>query len=103
MTRVMAYEVAKYGVRCNAIAPGWVKTDMIKPVWSNPETLKRWEAPIPMQRMAEPEEIASVALFLASDAASYITGATIYVDGGVSLTGFNPELIGAQMPEQFRI
>ena len=103
LTRVMAFETAKYNVRCNAVAPGWVKTDMIKPVWSNPEILKKWEAPIPMHRMAEPEEIASVALFLASDAASYVTGATIYVDGGTSLTGFNPDLIAAQLPEDWRI
>jgi NAD(P)-dependent dehydrogenase (short-subunit alcohol dehydrogenase family) len=51
-------------------------------MWSNPEALQTLEASIPMGRIAEPEDVVSVALFLASDASSYITGQTIYLDGG---------------------
>jgi len=83
LTRTLAKELAAYNIRANAIAPGGVRTDLLKPVWTNPEYLKRVEASIPMKRIAEPVEIANVALFLASDASSYITGQVIPVDGGL--------------------
>ena len=83
LTRTLAKELAEYNIRANAIAPGGVRTDLLKPVWTNPEYLKRVEASIPMKRIAEPVEIANVALFLASDASSYITGQVIPVDGGL--------------------
>ena len=83
LTRGMAMELGSYNIRVNAIAPGWVRTKMTEFVWSAPEFLKRAEAEIPLERMAEPSEIANVALFLASDLSSYITGATIFVDGGL--------------------
>ena len=83
LTRTLAKELAGYNIRANAIAPGGVRTDLSKPVWTNPEYLKRVEASIPMKRIAEPVEIANVALFLASDASSYITGQVIPVDGGL--------------------
>ncbi len=82
LTRVLALELANYNVRVNAIAPGWVKTEMTKSHWSVPEALKQLESVIPMGRFGEPCEIAGAALFLASDASSYITGHTIVVDGG---------------------
>jgi len=83
LTRVLARELASYNIRVNAIAPGLVRTEMSKRLWSDPETFKQITAEIPMGRVAEPSDIASVALFLASDASSYITGHTIVVDGGL--------------------
>jgi len=83
LTRVLALELAHYNIRVNTIAPGWVKTELNKVQWSDPETYKRITEPIPMGRWAELSEIASVALFLASDASSYMTGHTIVVDGGL--------------------
>ena len=82
LTKVLALELVSYNIRVNAIAPGWVKTELTKVQWSDPETYKEITDPIPMGRWAEPSEIASVALFLASDASSYMTGHTIVVDGG---------------------
>jgi len=82
LTRVLALELAHYNIRANAIAPGWVKTNLNEVLWGDPETYKQIAAKIPMGRWAELSEIASVALFLASDASSYMTGHTIVVDGG---------------------
>ena len=82
LTRVLALELASYNIRVNAIAPSTVKTKFSQPLWSAPETLKRIEAEIPLGRLAEPGDIIGAALFLASDASSYITGHTIIVDGG---------------------
>ena len=82
LTRVLALELAGYNIRVNAIVPGAVRTNMTKVLWGNPEAYKEITAKIPMGRWAEPSEIASVALFLASDLSSYITGHTIVVDGG---------------------
>ncbi len=83
LTRVLALELASYNVRVNAIAPGFVKTDMSKLRWSDPETLKQQESTIPLGRVGEPSDIIGAALFLASGASSHITGDTILVDGGV--------------------
>ncbi len=85
LTRCMAREWAQYGIQVNAVGPGLTRTDFSKPIWSNPEVAKRVSAAIPMGRLAEPEEIVGSVLFLASDAAQFITGHSIYVDGG-SLT-----------------
>ena len=87
LTRGLGRELGRYNVRVNAIAPGWVLTDMAKYIMrEDPERLNREaEATIPLGRMAEPGDIASVALFLASDASSLITGQTIVVDGGLKL------------------
>ena len=82
LSKVLALELASYNIRVNAIAPGAVKTNFNKVLWSDPETYKQMTAKIPMGRWAEPSEIASVALFLVSDASSYMTGHTIVVDGG---------------------
>ncbi len=81
-TRALAKQLAPYNVRVNAIAPGATKTELVQYFISQPELLKRWEAEIPLGRMAEPSEIASVALFLASDAASFVTGHSLVADGG---------------------
>jgi NAD(P)-dependent dehydrogenase (short-subunit alcohol dehydrogenase family) len=85
LTRCMAREWAQFGIQVNAVGPGLTRTDFSKPIWSNPEVAKHVSAAIPMGRLAEPEEIVDSVLFLASDAARFITGHSIYVDGG-SLT-----------------
>ena len=83
LTRVLARQLGAYGIRVNAIAPGGIKTEMIRMVWSQPEFLKLLEEQVPLGRIAEPAEIANVALFLASDASSYVTGHTLVADGGL--------------------
>lgn len=85
LTKTLALEVAGKGIRINSIAPGAIATMMNVDVLEDEEKIKAEENKIPMHRIGEPNEIAKVALFLASDAASYITGTTIYVDGGLTL------------------
>ncbi len=86
LTRCMAREWAQYGIQVNAVGPGLTRTEFSKPIWSNPEVAKHVSAAIPMGRLAEPEEIVGSVLFLASDAARFITGHSIYVDGGTLTT-----------------
>jgi len=83
LTKALAVELGRYNVRVNAIAPGLVRTDITYPLWSNQEALKRREAQIPLGRLADPEEMASVAVFLASDASAYMTGSVVTADGGL--------------------
>jgi 3-oxoacyl-[acyl-carrier protein] reductase len=83
LTRVMALELAIHNIRVNAVAPGVIKTPLSYRRWNDPKLLKETEAHIPLGRMGAPEEVAAAILFLASDAASYITGQTLLVDGGV--------------------
>jgi NAD(P)-dependent dehydrogenase (short-subunit alcohol dehydrogenase family) len=82
LTRTLAKELAP-GVRVNAIAPGLVKTDMARALWEEHE--ESMARAMPMRRLGEPEDIARAALFLASDAASWITGEVMVVDGGALL------------------
>ena len=82
ITRGLARELAKFGIRVNEIAPGSVRTEMMKRVWSDPERMERLRTMSLQGRMAEPEEVASVVLFLASDASSWVNGHTLVVDGG---------------------
>ena len=84
-TKVMALEWAQFGIRVNVVAPGLVKTRFSEYFWNNPEVWEGWVSKIPMQRPAEPEEIAGMILYLASDAAGYVTGAVITVDGGATI------------------
>lgn len=82
MTRALAVEWAPHNIRVNAVAPTWVRTGFIAPLLAQPEMLARIEAMTPLGRLAEPEEVAAAILFLASPAASMITGHTLPVDGG---------------------
>jgi dehydrogenase/reductase SDR family protein 4 len=82
LTRILALELARYHIRVNAVAPSMVKTEFSRPLWAEAKTLKEIEAGIPLGRLAEPEDIVGPVLFLASEAAAYITGHTIVVDGG---------------------
>jgi glucose 1-dehydrogenase len=86
LTKTVAIELADKGIRVNGIAPGAIATDMNKDLLEDEQKKKEEEMRIPMHRIGQPEEIAKVALFLASDAASYITGTTVYVDGGLTLS-----------------
>ena len=86
LTKTVALEVADKGIRVNGIAPGAIATDMNKEILEDEQKKKEEEMRIPMHRIGRPEEIAKVALFLASDAASYMTGTTVYVDGGLTLS-----------------
>ena len=85
LTKTMALEVADKGIRINAIAPGAIATMMNIDILQDEAKKKEEENKIPMHRIGEPSEIAQVAVFLASAAASYITGTTLYVDGGLTL------------------
>lgn len=103
MTRAIAGGAGIYGIRCNTICPGMTRTTMTENIWNDPKLTKSFADVIPVRRLGEPDEIAAVALFLASDASSYVTGATIYVDGGLSLSGFSPSLMGATLPEHLQL
>jgi len=82
LVRNLAAEFGPKGVRVNAIAPGLVRTDFARALWENPEILKRVTSVAALKRIGEPKELAGAAIFLASDAASFVTGQTLIVDGG---------------------
>ncbi|WP_274423409.1 SDR family NAD(P)-dependent oxidoreductase [Chelativorans sp. YIM 93263] len=82
LTKTMALSLAPHGIRVNAIGPGSIMTDMLASVNADPAARNRILSRTPMGRIGDPQEIASIAAFLASDDASYITGQTIYADGG---------------------
>lgn len=85
MTKAMALELGQYNIRVNAIAPGIVKTKFSQALWSNEEILSAELAKMPLKRIAQPEEVARTALYLASDASSFMTGHTVVMDGGANL------------------
>ena len=82
LTKSLAIQFARHNVRCNIIHPGIIETPMQAPYLKDPAKRKSFEDGIPLGRIAHPREIASVALFLASDDSSYVTGAEIVADGG---------------------
>ena len=82
LTRATSIYLAPYGIRVNAIGPGSIMTDMLKSVVSDKTAMDRVMSRTPMARIGEPSEIASIAVFLASADSSYVTGQTIYADGG---------------------
>jgi len=85
LTKVLAAELASFNINVNAVAPGMVRTDFSKPLWSQKDLLKEIEATIPMGRIGEVEEVVGAVLFLASPMADYITGEIITVDGGAQV------------------
>jgi NAD(P)-dependent dehydrogenase (short-subunit alcohol dehydrogenase family) len=84
LTKTLAQEAAPHGVRVLAVGPGAIKTPINRSVWSNPKRMKDLLEKIPLKRIGEPDEIARMVVVLVSDAASYVTGRTIFVDGGMT-------------------
>jgi len=82
LARNIAVEWGPRGIRANCIAPGLIKTDFAKALWSNPALLKDRQKYTPLQRIGEPDEIAGAAVFLASKAGAFMTGQTMIIDGG---------------------
>ena len=82
LTKSMAIDLAPHGIRVNAIGPGVIETRMTERSLADPERRAMLLSKIPLGRVGQPRDVANAALFLASDEASYITGTTLYVDGG---------------------
>jgi len=87
LARNLAVEWGQHNVRVNCIAPGLVRTDFARALWENPETLKKVTATTPLRRIGEADEIAGAAVYLASKASSFMTGQTLVVDGGATISG----------------
>lgn len=85
LTKVLAAELADYNIRVNAVAPCMVKTGFSQPFWADPAIHDQVAGSIPLGRIAEPKDVAGVALFLASAASDFITGQTIMADGGATV------------------
>uniref|UniRef100_Q07KJ0 Short-chain dehydrogenase/reductase SDR n=1 Tax=Rhodopseudomonas palustris (strain BisA53) TaxID=316055 RepID=Q07KJ0_RHOP5 len=86
LARNLACEFGQHNIRVNCIAPGLIKTDFARALWENPETLKHSTARSPLQRIGEPDEIAGAAVFLASAAGTFMTGQTMVIDGGATIS-----------------
>ena len=86
LTKTLAAEWARDGVRVNALCPGWTATDLNRNLWQDPAAGPATVATVPMGRWAAPEEMAGPAVFLASDASSYMTGQVLIVDGGQTIS-----------------
>jgi NAD(P)-dependent dehydrogenase (short-subunit alcohol dehydrogenase family) len=82
LTMCMAAEWAQHNINVNAVGPGLTRTGFSKPIWDHPERAEGYLRGVPKGRVAEPEEIADAVLFLVSKAADFITGQSLYVDGG---------------------
>jgi NAD(P)-dependent dehydrogenase (short-subunit alcohol dehydrogenase family) len=91
MTREIAVEYARRGIRCNALCPGPIDTPLLAELLSDPARRQRRFVHIPMGRLGQAEELAKAALFLASDDSSYMTGASLIVDGGITAAYVTPE------------
>ena len=86
LTQQMALEWGPFGIRANAIAPGLINAGMSEPIYADDEIRARRESSVPLRRLGAAEEVAAAALFLLSDAASYISGTELLVDGGVTMS-----------------
>ena len=82
LTRTAAVDYAADGIRINCVCPGFIKTNMTRPAWSDPERLERMIAREPIGRIGQPNEVAEAIVWLSSDAASFVTGHPMSVDGG---------------------
>jgi glucose 1-dehydrogenase len=85
MMRSIAQEVAPHRIRVNSVSPGAIRTPINRPAWETPEAYAELMRLVPYRRIGEPEDIAGAVVWLASDEADYLTGATLYVDGGMTL------------------
>jgi NAD(P)-dependent dehydrogenase (short-subunit alcohol dehydrogenase family) len=91
MTREIAVEYARRGIRCNALCPGPIETPLLMQLLSDEQKKQRRFVHIPMGRLGQAEELAKAALFLASDDSSFMTGASLIVDGGITAAYVTPE------------
>jgi NAD(P)-dependent dehydrogenase (short-subunit alcohol dehydrogenase family) len=87
LTKNQAKEWGKHNIRVNAICPGLIQTKFSAALWSDEKVMNQINKKLPLSRMGQSEEIASVALMLASDAGSYITGSLLVADGGYLISG----------------
>jgi glucose 1-dehydrogenase len=85
LMRTLAQEVAPHRIRVNSIAPGAIRTPINRPAWETPQAYQKLMTLVPYNRIGEPEDIARAAVWLASDHSDYVVGATLYVDGGMTL------------------
>jgi NAD(P)-dependent dehydrogenase (short-subunit alcohol dehydrogenase family) len=88
LTRTLAFELARHGITANLICPGPVLTDMTRDAFTDPDYRAQRERTVPIGRIGEPEDIAHVVSMLASEASDFITGATLFVDGGQTLSSY---------------
>ncbi|HEX4968433.1 MAG TPA: SDR family oxidoreductase, partial [Nitrospiraceae bacterium] len=86
LTRALAVDYAKEGIRCNVVNPGLIDTPMAAPLMSNPEHLNPILSHYPIRRAGKPEEVADMVLYLASDEAAWVTGGTFAIDGGMTVS-----------------
>ena len=86
LTKTLAIEWGAAGIRVNALCPGWTATDLNKDLWSNEQLSAAMMTRVPLARWAEPKEMVGPAVFLASDASSYVTGQVLVADGGMTAT-----------------
>jgi NAD(P)-dependent dehydrogenase (short-subunit alcohol dehydrogenase family) len=86
LTRQVAVSYAARGIRCNAVCPGPIETPILEPYFARPGIRRKFQKRIPLGRLGQPEDVANLALFLASDESSFITGSLIVIDGGITAT-----------------
>jgi gluconate 5-dehydrogenase len=89
LTKALAVDWAKYGINVNAIGPGFIRTDLTRPLWENEEFNKWLKWKTPWGSWGNPEDLGNAAVYLASSASDYVTGHVLYVDGGLVAT-FGP-------------
>jgi glucose 1-dehydrogenase len=82
LTKALALDLAPHGIRVNAVAPGPIETELTAPLFADPEQRTRFLLRLPLHRLGRPEDLIGAVVFLASDAAAFVTGTTVYVDGG---------------------